>query len=122
MAAVDDSIVFNVDAVTTTEWHVQAFQADLRLEDGHHYTARFSAKASQPRKVLLQAQIDAEDWHSIGLSTPLPLTTAFQTFQVTFPVQNVSDKKCRIGFVLGASTGVVTLKDMTLTENSGPKN
>jgi formylglycine-generating enzyme required for sulfatase activity len=121
-AAVDDSIVFNVDTVTSTEWHIQAFQTDLHLKDGDQYTIRFSAKASQPRKVVLGAQIDEADWHSIGLSTPVPLTTSFQTFQVPFRVQNAGEKKCRIGFVLGASTGVVTIKNMTLTENTAAKN
>jgi formylglycine-generating enzyme required for sulfatase activity len=121
IAAVDDSIVFNVDAVTGTDWHVQAFQTDLHLTDGDQYNIRFSAKASEPRKVVLGAHIDEADWHSIGLSTPIPLTTAFQTFQVPFRVQNAGEKKCRIGFVLGASTGVVTIKNITLTESTAAK-
>jgi formylglycine-generating enzyme required for sulfatase activity/tRNA A-37 threonylcarbamoyl transferase component Bud32 len=121
MAAVEESIVFNVDAVTGTDWHVQAFQTDFRLKDGDQYTVRFSAKASEPRKVLLGAHIDEADWHPVGLSTPIPLTTAFQTFQVPFRVQNAGEKKCRIGFVLGASAGVVTVKNMTLTENPDAK-
>jgi formylglycine-generating enzyme required for sulfatase activity/tRNA A-37 threonylcarbamoyl transferase component Bud32 len=121
MTAVDDSIVFNVDAVTGTDWHVQAFQTDLHLKDGDQYTVRFSAKASEPRMVLLGAYIDEADWHSIGLSIPIPLTTSFQTFQVPFRVQTAGEKKCRIGFVLGASAGVVTAKNMTLTENPAAK-
>jgi hypothetical protein len=114
----DDSVVFDATKVTGTNWHVQAFQVDLDLKEGAEYTLKLKAAASQPRKVLLVAMIDADDWHEIGLHEDLDVGKEVRSFEFTFRATGVLPKKNRIGFVMGDETGDLIVKEMTLTEKS----
>src|SRR3954471_24419711 len=69
-----DAILFDVTNVDGTDWHVQAFQTPLDLKDGKEYTLTFKAKADDTREVDVEAGIDMEDWHMIGLQEKVELT------------------------------------------------
>jgi hypothetical protein len=114
----DDSVTFDATKLTGTNWHVQAFQVDLDLKEGVEYTLKLKAAAAQPRKVLLVAMIDADDWHEIGLHEDLAVDKEVHSFEFTFRATGVLPKKNRIGFVMGDETGNLIVKEMTLTEKS----
>ena len=113
--AVDgDAILFEVTNVDGTEWHVQAFQTPLDLKDGKEYTLTFKAKADEMREVEVQAGIDEEDWHMIGLQEKAELTKEWKDYKFTFTANDVKASKNRIGFVLGGAKGKVWVKDLAL--------
>ncbi|HEV8290389.1 MAG TPA: carbohydrate binding domain-containing protein [Tepidisphaeraceae bacterium] len=109
-----DAIVFEVTNVDGTEWHVQAFQTPLDLKDGKEYTITFKAKADDPREVGVQAGIDEEDWHMIGLDEKAELGKDWKDYKYTFTANDVKANKNRVGFVLGSAKGKVWVKDLVL--------
>ena len=95
----DDAVVINATKLTGTNWHIQVFQTDLDLKEGKEYTLKLKLAASQPRKVLLVAMIDAEDWHEIGLHEDLSVDKEVRPFEFTFRATGVrrqekSDRFC----------------------------
>jgi hypothetical protein len=112
----DAAAVFKVTKTTGTNWHVQAFQVDLDLQNGKEYTVKLKMSAPQPRGVTVAAMIDKDDWHDIGLHESFTVGKDLKAFEYTFRAANVAEKKNRIGFILGEETGDVVVKEMTLTE------
>ena len=110
-----ETAIFTVTEVSGTDWHVQAVQADLDLVEGKEYTLTFQAKADAARSIGINAMIDQEDWHQIGLGEESFLGKEFDTYKFTFRAENVASKKNRISVVLGGSKGIVTIMGMTLT-------
>jgi len=117
MSVDGDAIVFEVTAVDGTDWHVQAFQTPLDLKDGKEYTITFKAKSSEAREVRVQAGIDEEDWHLIGLDEQAEVGKEWKDYKFTFTANDVKEKKNRVGFVLGGATGKLWVKDLTLKQN-----
>lgn len=114
--AAEDTMVFTVTETTGTDWHVQAVQTDLDLVEGKEYTLTFKAKADSARSIGVNAMIDQEDWHQIGLGEEAFLGKDYDNYKYTFRAENVLSKKNRISVVLGGSKGTVTIKEMSLTE------
>ncbi|SFJ57351.1 carbohydrate binding domain-containing protein [Planctomicrobium piriforme] len=110
-----DAIVFEVTEVDGTEWHVQAFQIDLNLKEGQTYSLKFNAKASASRPVILNAMVDVDDWHELGLHEDLYFGTEYKPYEFTFTATGVEPNKNRIGFMFGQETGKIYVKEMTLT-------
>jgi hypothetical protein len=110
-----DAIAFHVTKTTGTNWHVQAYQTGLDLKDGQQYVIKFKMKAVDSTEVLLIGLINQDDWHEIGLHEELMPTKDFTDYDFTFTASNVVKDSNRIGFVLGASSGIVTIKDLSLT-------
>jgi hypothetical protein len=121
LKAGDDAVVIDATKLTGTNWHIQAFQVDLDLTEGKEYTLKLKLAASQPRKVLLVATIDTEDWHEIGLHEDLSVEKEARSFDFTFKATGIVAKKNRIGFVLGDEKGDLIVKEMTLTEKADKK-
>jgi len=117
LKAADDAIEFTVSEVDGTDWHVQAIQTGLDLKNGKQYVLKFQAKASESRSIGVNAGIDEEDWHTIGLQDSAFLGKEYKPFEFSFTADNVAaEKKNRVALVLGDSKGTVTVKNMTLTE------
>jgi hypothetical protein len=114
----DDGVVIDAIKLTGTNWHIQAFQVNLDLKEGKEYTLKLKLAASHPRKVLLVATIDTEDWHEIGLHEDLSVEKEVRPFDFTFRATGTAAGKNRIGFVMGDETGDLIVKDMTLTEKA----
>jgi hypothetical protein len=117
MAVEGDAILFEVTEVDGPEWHVQAFQTPLDLKEGKEYTITFKAKSSEDREIGVQAGIDEEDWHSIGLDEKAEVGKEWKDYKFTFTATDVKEKKNRVGFVLGAATGKVWVKELALKAN-----
>ena len=111
-----DAIVFHTTETTGTDWHVQAYQPEIDLKDDKDYVVKFQMKSAEPVEVLLVAGINEEDWHEVGLHESLSPTDEFKDYEFEFTAHDTVDKNNRIGFVLGIDKGVVSVKDMTLTE------
>ena len=74
-------------------------------------------KAPQSSEILLLGLINQEDWHEIGLHEEMGSSDDFKQYEFTFTALNdVVPNNNRIGFVLGADKGTVSIKDLTLTE------
>src|SRR5947209_14546562 len=84
IAAEDDAIVIDVKETDGTDWHVQLTHPGLDLADGKEYTLSFKAKASDSRSVPVNAMIDVEDWHQIGLSETAEVTKDWKDFSYDF--------------------------------------
>jgi Carbohydrate binding domain len=117
MKVEDDAIVFDVTETDGTEWHVQAAQAGLDLKDGKEYVLTFKAKAEPDRQLPVNAMIDEDDWHQIGLSENADLTKEWKEFKYEFKAEQTNAaKKNRVTLVLGGDKGKVWVKDVSLME------
>lgn len=115
MKVEEDTIVFTTTKITGSDWHVQAVQTGLDLKDGQRYTLKFKVKADSSISIGVNAMIDQDDWHQVGLGEQIFVNKNWQDCEFTFQAENTVAKKNRISVVLGFDTGTVTIKDMTLT-------
>ena len=112
-----DAAVFETTATGAEDWHVQANMPGLDLKEGKEYEVSFKARGEPARTVRLAANIDQDDWHPIGLGEDVELTKDWKDYKFTFKAENVAtDKKNRVGFVLGSEKGTLMVKDFTITE------
>ena len=118
---VDNTAVFKAQKLTGTNWHIQAFQTNLDLQEGAEYSLKLKLSAKDRRGLLLVATIDQDDWHEIGLHEELSVGKEVKSFEFTFKATNVRAKKNRVGFILGDETGDLIVKEMTLTEKTSKK-
>ena len=111
----------NVTAVDGTDWHVQLHTTREGLKNGDTCTIRFKAKSDSPRSFLLNTQAVGGDWHAIGLTTAVALTTEWKAYQYRFRVQNADPQNRVPTFVLGKETGTFWIADFSVTcANSRP--
>jgi hypothetical protein len=112
---VDDTVVIASTKVTGTDWHVQAVMTDLDLQEGKDYVLKLTAKAEALCTIGVNAMIDEEDWHQIGLGEEVVIGREFAEHEFRFRAEGVSKtKKNRISIVVGYERCAVTIKAMTL--------
>ncbi len=116
MKVVDDTVVFQTTKTTGENWHVQAYQGGLDLEEGAEYVVRFKMKSPDNCMVVLLGLINQADWHEIGLNEEVRPSAQFKDFEYTFTARDVLKGNNRIGFELGTDKGTVVIKDVTLTK------
>ena len=115
ITAAGDSVIFETLSTSSKDWHVQAFQKGLDLEEGAEYTVSFEIKAeTEGVEVALLGAINEDDWHCIGLSQELYLAKEFSSYEFTFVAKDVVKNNNRIGFILGRQKAKVTLRNMVL--------
>ena len=111
----EDSVLFQVSAVDSTDWHVQAVQTNLDLKDGSSYKVKFKARSPEKVTISVNAMIDQDDWHEIGLHEEVNLEKEYKEYSFEFQANGTVSKKNRISFVMGNAKGLVQLKDVVLT-------
>jgi hypothetical protein len=111
-----DAIVFHTTETDGTNWHVQAYQTGIDLKNGKDYVIKFKAKAPEATELLVLGVINEDDWHEVGLHEQVESTPDFKQFEFPFTASDVAPNNNRIGFILGADKGTVSIKDLTLTE------
>jgi hypothetical protein len=116
MKADGDAIVFHVTDTDGTNWHVQAYQTGLDLKNGKDYIIKFKMKAPQASELLIMGLINQDDWHEIGLHEQLGPSDDFKQYEYTFTAADVVPNNNRIGFILGADKGTISIKDLALIE------
>jgi hypothetical protein len=114
ISAADGAIVFDVTKEDGTDWHVQAFQTPVDLKDGQMYVITFKAKADADRTAKVQAGIDVDDWHIIGLDEEISLGKEWKNYEYKFTANETKPMKNRVGFVVGNAKGKVYVKDLVL--------
>ena len=97
-------------------WHIQFNQSGLDLVDGQAYTVSFWAKANRKRILTVNAGLDKEDWHSIGLSGRRNLDTEWSRFTLVFTAQRPLKQHNRLTFVVGDEAGAVDLAGLSLQQ------
>lgn len=116
MNVVDDTLVFKTTQTTGTNWHVQAYQGGVDLENGSEYVVRFKMKSPDNCLVVLLGLINQEDWHEIGLNEEVRPGAEFKDFEFTFTARDVVKGNNRIGFELGTDKGTVVVKELSVTK------
>jgi hypothetical protein len=112
-----DAAVFETTAVDGEAWHVQATMPGLDLKEGKEYTVSFKSKSEPARTIHVNAMIDKDDWHPIGLSEDVEMTKDWKESKFTFKAEGVATElKNRISFMLGGEKGVVSVKDLVIEE------
>jgi len=110
-----DSIIFDVTNAGAENWHVQTYQSDLKLEEGTEYKVTFEIKADNEDAVAyLQASINEEDWHSVGLMEEIYLGKEFVKYEFTFWASDVHKNDNRVGFAIGNHVAKITLRNFSL--------
>ncbi|MEQ1825662.1 MAG: carbohydrate binding domain-containing protein [Pirellula sp.] len=110
----EDSVTFKVTAIDSTDWHVQAVQTNLDLKDGTTYVLKFKARSPDEVTMSVNAMIDQEDWHTIGLWEEITLGKEYKEFTSEFDANSTVPKKNRISFVMGNYKGEIQIKDVSL--------
>ncbi len=114
MEVVDGTVVFTTTVATGTNWHVQAWQGPLQLENGAEYVIRFKMKSPDSCAVELFGIINKEDWHSIGLNETFVPPSEFKDYEFTFIPHDVVPGNNAIGFNLGMNRGRVMVKEIVI--------
>lgn len=110
----ENSVTFQVTAVDSTDWHVQAVQTDLDLKENAAYTLKFKARSPEKVTISVNSMIDQDDWHEIGLHEDVTLEKEYKDYSYQFTATGAVSKKNRISFVMGNAKGEVQLKEVTL--------
>ena len=87
----------------------------MDLKDGKEYVLSFKAKAEPDRGVPVNAMIDVDDWHPIGLSETAELGKDWKEYKYEFKADQTTPMKNRISFIFGNEKGKVWIKDAKLT-------
>ena len=112
-----DAILLEATSPDSEAWHLQAVQTGLDIKEGQEYVLSYKAKGDPARTIQVNAMIDVDDWHPIGLGEDVELTKDWKDYSSTFKAENVAkEKKNRISFVLGGDKGKVWIEDISLTE------
>ncbi len=114
MQVIDDTVVFKTTKTTGENWHVQAYQGGIDLEEGAEYTVRFKMQSPDNCMVVLLGLINQSDWHEIGLNEEVRPDATLRDYEYTFTARDVVKDNNRIGFELGTDKGTVVIKDVTL--------
>lgn len=114
ISAAQGAIVFDVTSDDGTDWHVQAFQTPIDLKDNTEYVITFKARADADRPAKVQAGIDVEDYHTIGLDEEITLGKEWKDHEYKFTATDTAPMKNRVGFVLGQAKGKVYVKDLVV--------
>jgi len=103
-----------IEAVGTLSWHVHLVQQGIALQDLAPYALEFWARADRQRTMEIDAAVDEEDDHHIGLECEIPLTTQWRRYEVVFTPSRVSPDRNRLAFLVGQAVGRVDLAGVSL--------
>ena len=114
MEVVDATFVFTTTVVTGTDWHVAPTVFSLQFENGVEYVVRFKMKSPDLCPVRVQASINQEDHHEIGLGETFIPPSEFQDYEFRFIAHDVDSGRNRFQLHLGAKPGKVMLKEFVI--------
>ncbi len=122
-----DAIRVNITKKGDAPWHVLLTQhlpgtgGVSGLTEGKEYVLHFRAKADPPRTLPVNPQINRGDYHGIGLSENVALTTEWQTFDLPFTASGLDDTDNRLpNFQMAEKAGAVWIADVTLLPSAKP--
>ncbi len=115
-ADTEDDTVLTINNITGTSWHLQFRYNPVKLKKGKGYLFKFTAKSDKPLVIGLVAQQAYDPWKDLGLNGEISLGGEFKTFEISFTAAANCDNS-KVGFLIGNSPGVITIKDAILTES-----
>jgi hypothetical protein len=110
---------FEVTALDAQNWHVQFSQPGLDLQEGKEYQLAFWAKSDRERRITLCATLDQPDWHTLGFSPSVLLTTEWKKYALRFTARHTLPEHGRLSIVLGDALGAVELKGISMRRVTG---
>ncbi len=127
----NDALCANITNTGSMDWYIQLKQNNITLENGKWYKITFDAKSTVDRKIMYALQKDGtsdNDWTPYSGSQIIDLTGEYQTYSITFKMQNPTDEKTIFSVSMGAVAGkeistahTVTLDNIVLEEVEEPE-
>jgi hypothetical protein len=113
------SVHFDVSAIGAQGWNVQCYQMGVDLKDGVPYLLSFWAKSDRPRPLHVDVILDKADWHPVGLTNSVTLSTSWQKYLVKFTASKTEPNHTRVSFILGEAIGPVDIAGVSLRRSEG---
>jgi len=112
---------FNITAVGDQNYQVQLIQHDLHLEKGQWYEVSFDASAGASRTLEVNVEQHTDPWASyLTEKANFELGTESKTYTFQFQMTAATDKDSRLSFNAGASTGTLTLDNVSIKKIAEP--
>ncbi|MBO5352583.1 MAG: carbohydrate binding domain-containing protein [Lachnospiraceae bacterium] len=114
----DNALDVTVKNTSDQDWKVQVKQNNVKLEQGRTYTLTFTAKSSLDRtvRVLLQGQED-RGWFCYSGDGYFNLNSEYQTFTITFTMEEATDEEAFLSICLGMVDEVITTQHRIIIDN-----
>ena len=112
---------FDISAVGTENYQVQLIQHDLHLEKGQWYEVRFDASAGAARTLEVNVEQHTDPWASyLTEKQNFEIGKESKTYSFQFQMTAATDKDSRLSFNAGASTGTLTLDNVSIKKIAEP--
>jgi len=113
----------DISAVGTENYQVQVIQHDLHLEKGQWYEVSFDASAGAARTLEVNVEQHTDPWASyLAEKQNFEIGKESKTYSFQFQMTAATDKDSRLSFNAGASTGTLTLDNVSIKKIAEPKN
>ncbi len=113
----------DISAVGTENYQVQVIQHDLHLEKGQWYEVSFDASAGAARTLEVNVEQHTDPWASyLAEKQNFEIGKESKTCSFQFQMTAATDKDSRLSFNAGASTGTLTLDNVSIKKIAEPKN
>jgi len=105
---------FDITRVGGENWSIQAYQLVQGLRSNTTYNMRFRARASSPRPLQINVQVNEPPWTSVSRwQQPSQLTPQWQEFTVALELTEAAGREMRMPvFLLAEATGTVWISDV----------
>ena len=111
----------DISAIGTENYQVQVIQHDLHLEKGQWYEVSFEASAGDSRTLEVNVEQHTDPWTSyLTEKQNFEIGKESKTYSFQFQMTASTDKDSRLSFNAGASTGTLTLDNVTLKKIEEP--
>ena len=111
----------DISAIGTENYQVQVIQHDLHLEKGQWYEVSFEASAGASRTLEVNVEQHVDPWASyLTEKANFELGKESKKYSFQFQMTAATDKDSRLSFNAGASTGTLTLDNVTLKKIAEP--
>ena len=113
----------DISAIGTENYQVQLIQHDLHLEKGQWYEISFEASAGASRTLEVNVEQHTDPWDSyLKEKQNFEIGTESKKFTFNFQMMADTDTNGRLSFNAGASTGTLSLDNVTLKKIDPPAN
>jgi hypothetical protein len=113
----DGMAEIKVTKTGTNAYDVQMIQKGMHYEKGESYKLTFDAYGSEARSLEVNLEKDTDPWTSyLGEAKTFDLTTAKQTFEITFTMNEATNEDARISFNAGLATGSVFIDNVVFAK------
>jgi hypothetical protein len=117
VSAEGDALRCDISKTDGTAWHVQYMFKKVTLVEGRQYRLRFAARATPDMVIVLSANAEWMDHHTIGLEKQVPLINQWVPYDYTFIAEKADGRPDRVPiFGMGTGVGTVWIKDLVLEE------